>query len=70
MVFKLTDANDKTIQIRALMSAKNSSDLWGLRCFVREKLIEYVRNKVPQNLPKLRNTVSMEKKYENSYSIK
>ncbi len=59
---QVTDANDKTIQIRALLSASNASDLWNLRCFVREKLIEYINNNTPQNLPKLRNTIQLEEK--------
>jgi len=59
---QVTDANDKTIQIRALVSAKNSSDLWDLRCYVREKLIDYIRRENPQSLPKLRNVVHMEGK--------
>ncbi|MGB9755954.1 MAG: mechanosensitive ion channel family protein, partial [Desulfurella sp.] len=67
---QVTDANDKTIQVRALVSAKNSSDLWNLRCLVREKLIEYIKNEAPQNLPKLRNILQLEEKNENSDSIK
>lgn len=59
---QVTDANDKTIQIRALVSAKNSSDLWNWRCYVREKLIDYMRKEMPHSLPKLRNTVYMEGK--------
>ncbi len=67
---QVTDANDKTIQIRALVSARNSSDLWDLRCLVREKLIEYIKNNMPQHLPKTRNSVHMEDKHENYNSIK
>ncbi|HEX13403.1 MAG TPA: mechanosensitive ion channel [Desulfurella acetivorans] len=59
---QVTDANDKTMQVRALVSAKNSSDLWNLRCLVREKLIEYIKNKAPQSLPKIRNIVYLEEK--------
>lgn len=70
MGIQVTDVNDRTIQIRALVSASNASNLWDLRCFVREKLIEYIKNNTPQNLPKLRNTLQWEKKNENSNSIK
>jgi hypothetical protein len=40
----VTDATDRCIQVRALISAANSSDQWDLRCEVREKLIAFVRD--------------------------
>ncbi len=67
---QVTDANDRTIQIRALVSARNSSDLWDLRCLVREKLIEYIKNNMYQHLPKTRNIIHMEEKHEDCDSIK
>ena len=50
----VTNITDKAIEMRALVSAANSSDLWELRCLVREKLIEYLRSNFPEVLPKLR----------------
>lgn len=48
---QVTDATDKTIQLRALVSASNGSRLWDLRCYVREKLIAYIATKYPDALP-------------------
>jgi hypothetical protein len=36
------------------MSAADSSSVWGLRCEVREKLIEFIRQNYPDGLPKVR----------------
>jgi small-conductance mechanosensitive channel len=51
---QVTDATDRTIQMRALMSASNSGTAWNLRCFVREKLIAFLQTRYPQSLPKAR----------------
>ncbi|UCE99040.1 MAG: mechanosensitive ion channel [Planctomycetota bacterium] len=53
-VLQVTNASEKTIELRALMSAADASTAWSLRCEVREKLIEFVRTKYPRALPKLR----------------
>lgn len=53
-VIQVTECKERTIEVRALMSARNSSDAFDLRCLVREKLIEFVREKFPQSLPKTR----------------
>lgn len=49
-----SDATEHTVQIRALMDARNSSDAWDLRCYVREKLIEFLQQKHPGSLPHYR----------------
>ncbi len=48
---QVTDATDKTIQLRALVSATDGSRLWDLRCYIREKLIAYIASKYPDALP-------------------
>ncbi|OHB60569.1 MAG: mechanosensitive ion channel protein MscS [Planctomycetes bacterium RBG_13_46_10] len=53
-VLQVTDANERTVELRALASAVDASSAWSLRCEVREKLLEFVRNKYPQALPRLR----------------
>ncbi|HHE32237.1 MAG TPA: mechanosensitive ion channel family protein, partial [Chlorobaculum parvum] len=53
----VTKATDKTVELRALMSAANSSDLWELRCQVRERLIDFIRINYPGGLPKVRMEV-------------
>jgi hypothetical protein len=48
----VVDVTEGAVQLRALMSARNSSDLFELRCKVREDLIRFLREKLPGSLPK------------------
>jgi len=50
----VTNATERTMELRALMSAADASLAWNLRCEVREKLIEFVKKQYPQALPKVR----------------
>lgn len=56
---QVTNATEHTMEIRALMSAADSSIAWNLRCLVREKLIEFLQKNYPDSLP--RSRVVMEK---------
>ena len=51
---QITDSGEKTMKVRALVSAEDSGKLWGLRCLVREKLIEFIQKNYPDSLPKVR----------------
>ena len=51
---QVTDATERTIQLRALMSASDSSKAWDLRCLVREKLVEFLQREYPESLPVVR----------------
>lgn len=51
---QVTDATDRVVQVRALMSASDSGAAWELRCEVRERLIEFVKLKYPECLPRFR----------------
>jgi small-conductance mechanosensitive channel len=51
---QVTNATDRTMELRALMSATDSGKAWDLRCYVREKLIAYLQQKYPASLPKMR----------------
>src|SRR3984957_10999919 len=53
-VLQVSDATEHTLQLRALMDARDSSSAWDLRCFVREKLIQFLQQKYPNTLPKVR----------------
>ncbi len=53
-VLQVTDLFQQTMQIRALMSAADSSKLWDLRCLVREKMIDFLQKNYPHCLPKQR----------------
>jgi len=56
---QVTNATEKTIELRALMSAEDSSNAWELRCLVREKLISFLQQNYPESLPLVR--VELEK---------
>ncbi len=49
----LTDTTPSTIQVRALVTAKDADDIWTLRCVVREQLIEWLRREHPYALPRI-----------------
>jgi len=51
---QVTDATERTIQIRALMSARSGPVAFDLRCLVREKLVQFLRDKYPSSLPRQR----------------
>lgn len=53
-VLQVTDAKEQTVELRALMSAKDSSTAWNLRCEVREKLLLFLQEKLPQHLSRSR----------------
>jgi len=54
----VTDATERSLQLRAMVSAANSSDLWDLRCLVRERLLEFLQTHYPQCLPRSRVDLS------------
>lgn len=58
-VVQVTNSTQDTIEIRMLMSAKNSPTTWDLRCEVREEMIKFIQEHYPEALPKTR--ASLEK---------
>jgi len=53
-VLQVTDATTNAIQLRALVDARDSSAAWDLRCEVREALIQFLQEKYPHGLPRVR----------------
>jgi len=53
-VLQVTNATETGMEIRALMSSKNSPASWDLRVFIREKLITFIQQNYPDCLPKTR----------------
>lgn len=51
---QVTNTSERTVEVRALMSAANASAAWDLRCEVREKMIEFIRDNYPEALPRFR----------------
>jgi hypothetical protein len=53
-----SDSTEHTVQLRALFDACNSGDAWNLKCLVRERLIQFLQEKYPGSLPRIRGEVS------------
>ena len=53
-VLQVTDCKETTVEIRILVSAKNSPTCWDLRVHVREKMIEFIQQNYPESLPRTR----------------
>ncbi|MCK1420420.1 MULTISPECIES: mechanosensitive ion channel family protein [unclassified Bradyrhizobium] len=51
---QVIDADSRTIELRALVSARNAPQSWDLRCEVREKLVAFIRDEMPEALPRER----------------
>jgi small-conductance mechanosensitive channel len=51
---QVTNTSERTVELRALMSASDASLAWNLRCEVREKLIAFVQKNYPNALPRMR----------------
>lgn len=51
---QVVDVSERTVKVRALMSAASSGAAWELRCHVREQLIDYLRREHPDCLPRVR----------------
>lgn len=61
-VLQVTDAKQNSVEVRALMSAKDSPTAWDLRVLVREKLIEFLQKNYPESLPRTRIQIEGEGK--------
>jgi small-conductance mechanosensitive channel len=49
---QVVDTNSRTVELRALVSARNASAAWDLRCEVREKLLAFLQTDLPEALPR------------------
>jgi len=59
-VVQVTDATDRSMEIRILVSAKDSPTAFDLRVFIREKLIDFLKENYPESLPKSRVVINKE----------
>lgn len=53
-VLQVCDANERAMQLRALVSSPDSPLNWDLRCKVREGLLDFIQREYPQFLPRTR----------------
>jgi hypothetical protein len=51
---QVVDAAERTLKVRGLMSARDSSSAWDLRCEIREKMVAWLRQEHPGALPRVR----------------
>ncbi|QPF86577.1 mechanosensitive ion channel family protein [Bradyrhizobium genosp. L] len=49
---QVIDTHPRTIELRALVSARNAPQSWDLRCEIREKLLAFIRDEMPDALPR------------------
>lgn len=56
-VLHVTDASDKAMQLRLLVSAQASGIAFDLRCEIREAMIAFIAQQYPEGLPRLRSAV-------------
>lgn len=53
-VLQVVGATNALVRVRALVSAKDAPTLWDLRCFVRERLVNWIQNHEPDSRPRIR----------------
>ena len=57
---QVTDAKERTIELRCLMSANSAGQAFDLRCEVREQLIDFLQREHPEALPRERSEISLD----------
>ncbi len=58
---QVTDATDRHVELRALMSSVDSGTSWNLRCRVRERLVTWIQQNHPASLPRFRAELERER---------
>ncbi|EAR51492.1 membrane protein [Oceanicola granulosus HTCC2516] len=61
---QVTEAGSETIEVRALVSARNSPAAWDLRCEVREGMLEWLQEAHPGALPRTRGELTIDQRRE------
>ena len=51
---QVTEAHERTIELRVIASARNSGDAYDLACDLREKLVTFLQSEIPSALPRVR----------------
>jgi small-conductance mechanosensitive channel len=51
---QVTNLSEHTMEIRCLLSARNSSEQFDLRCLVREEMINFIQQNYPEAFPRTR----------------
>lgn len=53
-LIQITNATERTMEVRILLSSATSPKAWNLRCLVREKLLIFLQENYPDSLPRAR----------------
>ncbi len=53
-VLQVTEASERSLQLRALVSASDSGRAWDLRVALREQLVDFLQREFPDSLPRVR----------------
>ena len=51
VALQVTDATERTLQVRCLASARNAGSAFDLRCDIREQMVAFIRQEMPEALP-------------------
>jgi hypothetical protein len=57
---QVSDLKERTMELRALVSAANASQAWDLRCYVREQLVRVLQMRFPGAPPLTRISIEPE----------
>ena len=55
---QVIESSPRAIELRALVSARSAPQSWDLRCEIREKLLAFIREEMPEAFPRERAMVS------------
>ena len=51
---QVTNLSERTMEIRCLLSARNASELFDLRCIAREEMVKFIQENYPEAFPRTR----------------
>ena len=57
-VLQVTDTRERTVELRAIMSARSAGQAFDLRCEVREQIIAFLQHEHPAALPRTRAEIA------------
>jgi small-conductance mechanosensitive channel len=55
---QVTETTERAMQLRVLATASDASKAWNLRCEIREKLLAFIQEQLPQGLPRIRASLN------------
>ena len=58
-MLQVTEAGERAMQLRCLVTAAPAPAAWDLRCHVREQLVDFMQREYPHYLPRQRAEVEL-----------